>query len=96
MKKFFFIILIPLILFSSTSYSKTMYVTDILYIMARRQPGLDFKIVDQLSSNERVNLLRSEESWARGRKFPLRITRQAGCLKDSLLKKHQRPSKYQN
>ncbi|MBW2552985.1 MAG: TIGR04211 family SH3 domain-containing protein [Deltaproteobacteria bacterium] len=64
MKKFFFIILIPLILFSSTSYSKTMYVTDILYIMARRQPGLDFKIVDQLSSNERVNLLRSEESWA--------------------------------
>ena len=64
MKKFFFIILIPLILFSSTAYSKTMYVTDILYIMARRQPGLDFKIVDQLSSNERVNLLRSEESWA--------------------------------
>jgi len=64
MKKFFFIILIPLILFSSTAYSKTMYVTDTLYIMARSQPGVDFKIVDQLSSNERVNLLRTEESWA--------------------------------
>jgi uncharacterized protein YgiM (DUF1202 family) len=64
MKKFFFIILIPFILFSSTTYSKTMYVTDTLYIMARSQPGLDFKIVDQLSSNERVNLLRTEESWA--------------------------------
>ncbi len=64
MKKFFFIILIPFILFSSTTYSKTMYVTDTLYIMARSQPGVDFKIVDQLSSNERVNLLRTEESWA--------------------------------
>ncbi len=41
-----------------------MYVTDTLYIMARSQPGVDFKIVDQLSSNERVNLLRTEESWA--------------------------------
>lgn len=64
MKKFFFVILIPFILFSSTTYSKTMYVTDTLYIMARSQPGVDFKIVDQLSSNERVNLLRTEESWA--------------------------------
>ena len=64
MKKFFFVILIPFILFSSTTYSKTMYVTDTLYIMARSQPGVDFKIVDQLSSNERVNLLRTQESWA--------------------------------
>jgi len=64
MKKFFFIILIPFILFPFPTYSKTMYVTDTLYIMARRQPGLDFNIVDRLTSNERVNILRTEESWA--------------------------------
>jgi len=32
--------------------------------MVRRQPGLDFKIVDQLTSNEKVDLLRTEGSWA--------------------------------
>jgi len=64
MKKLFFILIIAVSLLSSTTYAKTMYVTDTLYIMARRQPGLDFKIVDQLSSNERVTFLRAEESWA--------------------------------
>lgn len=64
MKKFLFMVLIQFILFSSPTYSKTMYVTDTLYIMVRRQPGLDFKIVDQLTSNEKVNLLRTKESWA--------------------------------
>ena len=64
MKMFFFVVLIPIILFSSNTNAKTMYVTDVLYIMARRQPGLDFKIVDQLVSNEKVNLLKTNESWA--------------------------------
>lgn len=64
MKKFFFVVLIPIILFSCNAIAKTMYVTDTLYIMARRQPGLDYKIVDQLASNEQVNLLQTDESWA--------------------------------
>lgn len=64
MKKFLFIIPIPFILFSSPAYSKTMHVIDKITITVRRQPGLDFKIVDRLTSNETVNLLRTEESWA--------------------------------
>jgi SH3 domain protein len=64
MKKFLFIILIPFILFSSPTYSKKMHVIDEITITVRRQPGLDFKIVDQLTSNETVNLLGTKESWA--------------------------------
>ena len=64
MKKFIFMILLPLILVSSPAYSKKMYVIDKITITVRSQPGLDFKIVDQLTSNEMVNLLRTEESWA--------------------------------
>lgn len=64
MRKVFFAVLIPIIFFSSHASAKTMYVTDTLYIMARRQPGLDYKIVDQLVSNEEVNLLQTDESWA--------------------------------
>jgi len=64
MKKLLFMILISFILFSSPSYSKTMYIIDKVTITVRRQPGLDFKIVDQLASNETVNLLKTEESWA--------------------------------
>lgn len=41
-----------------------MYVIDKITITVRKQPGLDFKIVDRLTSNETVNLLRTEESWA--------------------------------
>ena len=64
MKKRLLIVLIPFILLSSITHAKTVYVTDILYIMVRRQPGLDFKIEDQLTSNEKVNLIRTEGSWA--------------------------------
>ena len=64
MKKCLFMVLISFILFSSPSYSKTMYVIDKIIITVRKQPGSDFKIVDQLTSNEKVDLLRTEESWA--------------------------------
>lgn len=65
MKKLLFIILIPFIIFSSPAYSKTMYVIDKITITVRKQPGLDFKIVGQLTSGEIVNILRTEESWAK-------------------------------
>ncbi|MCK5186339.1 MAG: TIGR04211 family SH3 domain-containing protein [Deltaproteobacteria bacterium] len=64
MKKLLFMILIPLIIFPSPAYSKTMYVIDKITITVRTQPGLDFKIVDRLTSNEQVNILRVEGSWA--------------------------------
>ena len=64
MKKLLFIILIPFIIFSSPAYPKTMYVIDKITITVRKQPGLDFKIVGQLTSGEAVNVLRTEEAWA--------------------------------
>ena len=64
MKKLLFMILIPLIIFSSPAYSKTMHVVDKITITVRKQPGLDFKIVGQLTSGDIVNILRTEESWA--------------------------------
>jgi len=64
MKKYFFMVLISFILFSSPAHSKTMYVIDEIIITVRRQPGVDFKIIDQLNSNEKVDLLRTKESWA--------------------------------
>ncbi len=63
MKKHLMII-ITLILYSSITHAKTMYITDNLIVTVRKKPGLDFKVVDQLTSNEKVNLLRTEESWA--------------------------------
>ncbi|KPJ55506.1 MAG: hypothetical protein AMJ42_06720 [Deltaproteobacteria bacterium DG_8] len=65
MKNFLFFILIPFILFSSITHAKTMYITNNLIITVRREPGLGFKVVDQLTSNEKVDLLRTEESWAK-------------------------------
>jgi len=64
MKKHLFMILISSILFSSPAHSKTMYVIDEIIITVRRQPGVDFKIVDQLTSNEKVDIVRTEGSWA--------------------------------
>ena len=64
MKKLLFMILIPFIIFSSPAYSKTMYVVDTITITVRKQPGLDFKVVDQLTSNAKVDLLKTEKSWA--------------------------------
>ena len=63
MKKHLMII-ITLILYSSITHAKTMYITDNLIVTVRKKPALGFKVVDQLTSNEKVNLLRTEESWA--------------------------------
>jgi len=41
-----------------------MYVSDNLIITVRSNPGLEFRVVDQLTSNEKVDLLKTEKSWA--------------------------------
>ena len=64
MQKCFFMVLISFTLFSSPIHAKTMYVTDNLVITVRKKPGLDFKVVDQLTSNEKVEILKTENSWA--------------------------------
>ena len=64
MKKFLFVVLVSFVLFASPAHSETFYVIDKITITVRTQPGLDFKIVDRLTSNEQVNVLRVEGSWA--------------------------------
>ena len=64
MKKCFFVVLTSFILFSSPLHAKTMYVSDNLIITVRSNPGLEFRVVDQLTSNEKVDLLKTEKSWA--------------------------------
>ncbi len=64
MKKYLFMVLIPLILFPPLTYSKTMYVLDKIIITVRSQPGLDYKILDRLASDEKVDVLRTEGSWS--------------------------------
>jgi len=63
MKKHLFMVLIPLLLFPPLTYSETMYVLDKIIITVRTQPGLDYRIVDRLASDEKVDVLRTEESW---------------------------------
>ena len=65
MKKYFFIVLIILALFPSTTRAKTMYIIDSFKIMVRRQPGEDYRIVKQLPSDKRVNLREEEGDWAK-------------------------------
>lgn len=65
MKRYFFIVLISLVLFSSPSHAETMYVVDSFKIMVRRQPGEKYKIIEQLPSNEKVKLLKVEGDWSR-------------------------------
>ena len=64
MKKCFFMVLISSTLFSSPIHAKTMYVTDNLVITVRKKPGLDYRVVSQLTSNEKVEILKTENSWA--------------------------------
>jgi uncharacterized protein YgiM (DUF1202 family) len=64
MKKYLFIVLIPLLLFPPLTYSKTRYVLDKIIITVRSQPGLDYKILYRLGSDEKVDVLRTEGSWS--------------------------------
>ncbi len=65
MKKHFFIVLILLALFPSTTRAKTVYIVDSFKIMVRRQPGEEYRIVKQLPSDKRVNLIETEGDWAK-------------------------------
>jgi SH3 domain protein len=65
MQKYLFMVLIILLLFPSLTYSETRYVLDRIVITVRSQPGLDYKILYRLASDEKVNVLRTEGSWSR-------------------------------
>ena len=65
MKRCFFIILMLLTLFPSTTRAKTMYIVDYFKVMVRRQPGDKYKIVKQLPTNEKVNFIETQGDWAK-------------------------------
>jgi len=65
MKKIILYIVFCMLLLPPAVQAKTMYVIDYFKIMVRSQPGEGFKIVNQLSSNEKVRLLTTEGTWAK-------------------------------
>ena len=65
MKKIILYFVFCMLLLPPAVQAKTMYVIDYFKIMVRSQPGEGFKIVNQLSSNEKVRLLTTEGTWAK-------------------------------
>ncbi len=63
MKRYLLGILFSILLFPPGAQAKTMYVIDYFKIMVRSQPGGEYKIIDQLSSNEKVTVLRDTGDW---------------------------------
>jgi len=63
MKKYLLVVLISLLLFPPLTYAETRYVIDKIIITVRSQPGSDYKIIDRLGSDDKVELLRTGESW---------------------------------
>lgn len=64
MKRYGFIILLSFVFLPSVVYCKTMYVEDHFRAMVRRLPGEKYKILAQLPTNEKVELIRAEKGWA--------------------------------
>ena len=65
MGKYLLSILFCVLLLPSAVQAKTKYVIDYFKIMVRSQPGDEYKIIDQLSSNEKVRPLATEGDWAK-------------------------------
>ena len=65
MKRCFFIVFVILTLFPYAAQTKEWYVIDNFKIMVRRQPGEMYKIVEQLPSDEKVRIMKTEEDWAK-------------------------------
>jgi len=65
MKKYFLILLMLLTLFPSSTWAQRMYIVDTFKIMVRREPGEEYRIVKQLPSDMRVNLIAIEGDWAK-------------------------------
>ena len=65
MKRCFFIVFVILTLFPYAAQTKEWYVIDNFKIMVRRQPGEMYKIVEQLPSDEKVRIIKTEEDWVK-------------------------------
>lgn len=65
MGKYLLALLCSMALLPSPVQARTKYVTDSFKIMVRSQPGTEFKIIDQLPSNEKVMTMEEEGSWVK-------------------------------
>ena len=65
MKRCFLIVFVILTLFPYAAQTKEWYVIDNFKIMVRRQPGEMYKIVEQLPSDEKVRIIKTEEDWVK-------------------------------
>jgi SH3 domain protein len=65
MERWLLIILVLLFVFPSATQAEEMYIVDYFKIMVRRQPGEEYKIIEQLPSNEKVRLIKTEGDWAK-------------------------------
>lgn len=65
MKKSIFCIVFCVLVLPPAVQAKTMYVIDYFKIMVRSQPGEEFKIINQLSSNDKVRLITTDGTWAK-------------------------------
>jgi SH3 domain protein len=51
--------------FFSAAQAKTMFVTDTCTINVRVQPGEEYRVMDQLAADETVDVLETQDKWAR-------------------------------
>ncbi|MBU0544727.1 MAG: TIGR04211 family SH3 domain-containing protein [Proteobacteria bacterium] len=65
--KLIVIVLIFLAVVSYSAQAGTMYVTDVLRITVREGNGLDYKITDVLESGQDVEVISSDDEWAKVR-----------------------------
>ena len=65
MGKYLLSILFCVMLLPTPAQAKTKYVIDYFKIMVRSQPGAEYKIIDQLPSNEKVRTIQKEGNWVK-------------------------------
>ncbi len=63
--KYISIIISFLILTSSFCLSETMYITDVLKITFRSNPGLNYKIIKYLKSGYKIEVVGKKDNWSK-------------------------------
>lgn len=61
------IAVLTIVLLSAAAHAETKYVNDIMKITFRTGPGISHKVLDEVPSGERVEVLRTENTWSQVR-----------------------------
>lgn len=65
MKRCFLVLIPGAVMLVSLAQAKSMFVIDSFKIMVRSQPGEEYRITDQLASDEKVEILEKQDQWVR-------------------------------